>query len=78
MYAIEFEATVRDGKIDIPIEYTTRFSSGVKVILLAEEREKIAQTKAKKESGFGMLSKYANPSLWEQEADAWEQAISFL
>ena len=74
MYAIEFEATVRNGKIEIPAEYMSRFSSDVKVILMAKEREKNAMVKEKKESGFGALSGYANPALWEQESGAWERA----
>jgi hypothetical protein len=72
MYAIEFEATVRNGKIEIPPEYTSRFSSDVKVILMAKERGK--NVKVKKESGFGALSSHANPALWEQESGAWERA----
>lgn len=74
MYAIEFEATVRDGKIEIPAEYMSRFSSNVKVILMVKEREKNAMAKEQKESGFGVLSGYANPALWEQESSAWERA----
>ena len=74
MYAIEFEATVRDGKIEIPAEYMGRFSSGVKVILLAKEQEKGTMAKEKNESGFGALQGYANPALWEQESGAWERA----
>ncbi|MDR2648189.1 MAG: hypothetical protein LBB94_00490 [Clostridiales bacterium] len=76
MYAIEFEATVRDGKIEIPAEYTSRFSSGVKVILMAKEREKSAKVKVKNESGFGALSGHANPALWKQESGAWERAAA--
>lgn len=76
MYAVEFSATVRDGKIEIPAEYMNRFSSDVKVILLAKEQESSAKRKINtKESGFGALSHYANPSLWEQETNAWERAV---
>jgi hypothetical protein len=74
MYAIEFKATVRDGKIEIPVEYMSRFSSDVKVILMATERKKSAKAKTKRESGFGALSDYANPALGEQESGAWERA----
>ena len=37
MYAVEFQAKVRNGSIEIPKEYRTRFKERVRVILLAEE-----------------------------------------
>ena len=37
MYAIEFHTTVKNGIIQIPFEYQTRFQHRVKVILLAAE-----------------------------------------
>jgi hypothetical protein len=37
MYAIEFQATVKNGTIEIPEVYRDRFKERVRVILLAEE-----------------------------------------
>lgn len=37
MYAVEFQATVKNGTIHIPAEYRKKFRHRVKVILLAEE-----------------------------------------
>jgi len=37
MYAVEFQAKVKDGTIEIHEEYRTRFKERVRVILLAEE-----------------------------------------
>lgn len=37
MYAVEFQAKVKNGSIEIPKEYRARFKERVRVILLAEE-----------------------------------------
>jgi hypothetical protein len=37
MYAVEFQATIKDGTIEIPEVYRHRFKERVRVILLAEE-----------------------------------------
>ena len=37
MYAVEFQATINDGIIEIPEVYRHRFKERVRVILLAEE-----------------------------------------
>jgi hypothetical protein len=37
MYAVEFQATIKDGTIEIPEVYRHRFKEHVRVILLAEE-----------------------------------------
>ena len=37
MYAIEFNAKIKDGTIDIPEEYRDQFKTSVRVILMAEE-----------------------------------------
>lgn len=76
MYAVEFNATVQDGKIEIPMNYKHQFSSEVKVILMKKEAEKASKIKAATtaDKGFGALAHLANPSLWEQEAGAWERA----
>jgi len=40
MYAIEFQATVKDGIIEIPRKYLRNLTTRVRVILLAEESPK--------------------------------------
>jgi hypothetical protein len=37
MYAVEFQAKIKDGTIEIPEVYRHRFKERVRVILLAEE-----------------------------------------
>ena len=77
MYAIEFNATVMDGKITIPPQYIPQFSvpNNVKVILMKKEPPPIVNMQgAEDDFGFGILSRYANPNLWEQESNAWERA----
>jgi hypothetical protein len=37
MYAVEFQAKIKDGTIEIPAVYRHRFKERVRVILLAEE-----------------------------------------
>jgi hypothetical protein len=37
MYAVEFQAKIKDGTIEIPEVYRHRFKEHVRVILLAEE-----------------------------------------
>lgn len=37
MHVVEFQAKIRNGTIEIPKEYRTRFKERVRVILLAEE-----------------------------------------
>ena len=37
MYAVEFQAQINDGTIEIPEAYRHRFKERVRVILLAEE-----------------------------------------
>ncbi len=39
MYAVEFQAKVKDGTIEIPEVYRHRFKDRVRVILLAEEEK---------------------------------------
>jgi hypothetical protein len=43
MYAVEFQAKIKDGTIEIPEMYRNRFKSRVRVILLAED-ESTAET----------------------------------
>ena len=37
MYAVEFQAQIKNGTIEIPETYRSRFKEHVRVILLAEE-----------------------------------------
>ena len=79
MYAVEFDANIMDGRIEIPAEYQKQFSTphNVKVILMKKEAAHTAKphNAAAQDSGFGSLSRYANPTLWEQESRAWERAV---
>jgi hypothetical protein len=43
MYAVEFQAKIKDGTIEIPEMYRNRFKTRVRVILLAED-ESTAET----------------------------------
>jgi hypothetical protein len=42
MYAVEFQAKIKDGTIEIPEMYRNRFKERVRVILLAEEESTTA------------------------------------
>ena len=39
MYAVEFHTTIDNGVIKIPVEYQGKFGKGVRVILLAEDKD---------------------------------------
>ena len=39
MYAVEFQAIVRDGIIEIPEEYREQLNGHIRVILLTEEKD---------------------------------------
>lgn len=39
MYAIEFPAKIKDGMIEVPLQYRSRLQEKVKVIILMEESE---------------------------------------
>ena len=63
MYAIEFQAKVRDGTIEIPAQYQDKVKEMVRVIILTEETEEKAnlidqllQTPLRQE-GFQPLSR---------------------
>ena len=38
MYAVEFQAKIKDGNIEVPDEFKERFQNEVRVILLANEK----------------------------------------
>jgi hypothetical protein len=40
MYAIEFTTSVRNGMIQIPVQYRDKLRDMVRVIILADKREK--------------------------------------
>jgi hypothetical protein len=39
MYAVEFQAIIKDGHIEVPPEYQGNFSNGVRVILLQADSQ---------------------------------------
>ena len=43
MYAIEFQATIKNGVIEIPHQYRKHLSKRVRVILLVEEAPKATE-----------------------------------
>ncbi len=50
MYAIEFEATIRNGMIPIPVQYRAQLQSRLRVIVLQEESAMITDTRKKKDA----------------------------
>jgi len=75
MYAVEFDAVVENGKIDIPAQYQNKFISTVKVILLKPEYINNNAGQTKPTNGFGALAHRANPALWEFEKGAFERNV---
>lgn len=39
MYAVEFQARIKDGMIEIPSQYKDKLKEVVRVIILSEEKE---------------------------------------
>ncbi|MDR0822268.1 MAG: hypothetical protein LBN20_00605 [Endomicrobium sp.] len=72
MKSIEFSATIIDGIINVPSQYR-EFPASVKVVLM--ENVKKQNAKEVSDDGFGSLSHFANPKLWEEEKHAWENAV---
>ena len=44
MYAVEFQAMIQNGTIQVPYQYQQRFKKPVRVILLTEQEEESAPT----------------------------------
>lgn len=44
MAAVEFQATIRDGVIQVPAEYMEQFTDGVRVILMADTSRRPTDT----------------------------------
>ncbi len=77
MFAIEFEAEINDGKIQIPKKYLNKLTSNVKVIILNSSQNDIKEnnnTNAK-QSAMGILKEFADISLIDTEKDAWGKAV---
>ena len=77
MYAVEFNAKILDGKIEVPMEYLRTLVSDVKVIMLYETppNSHVKQSDSENKSIKGIISKYANPELIPLEKTAWEEAV---
>ncbi|MCB0092620.1 MAG: hypothetical protein KDE54_32255 [Caldilineaceae bacterium] len=43
MYAVEFQTTIKNGMIEIPVEYQRHLRQSVRVILLAEDAAQTAK-----------------------------------
>ena len=72
MNSAEFEATIKDGKIDVPRQYQNKFFTNVKVFILDN------MTFAKNPTtdyGFGALSELADSSRRAKEKDAWRNRV---
>lgn len=46
------------------------------IITVLDEFMESVPAKEEKQSARGALNQYANPVLWDQEADAWERAVA--
>jgi len=79
MYAVEFNAQITDGKIEIPKEYLQKFDSNVRIIMLSEYPKSysvnLEDAEKKNKSLKGILNKYANPELISLEKEAWGKAV---
>jgi hypothetical protein len=77
MNTTEFRAKIKNGKIDVPLQYQNKFDSDVRVIILNRDYENTIATQKNSgpAKGFGALAHRAAPSLWEQEEGAWERAV---
>ena len=71
MHAAEFEAVVKDGKIEIPQQYEGKFFQ-VKVFVMDALQTK--KSPVKSGYGFGALAGLANPALWDKEQGAGKRA----
>ncbi len=49
MYAIEFEATVKNGMIKVPRRYASRLRTRLRVIVLQEEPSRVSDPRMRKE-----------------------------
>jgi hypothetical protein len=67
MHTAEFEAVVKDGKIELPRQYQGKFFQ-VKVFVMDALLTK--KPAAKSGHGFGALTGLANPALWDKEQGA--------
>lgn len=52
MYGIEFQATIKNGLIEIPPEYRAQFAADVRVILLTKEMVKALPPRGQRPFGL--------------------------
>jgi len=76
MYAVEFNAKIDNGKIEVPTEYLWEPISDVRVIMLYENPIPAKQNNSGRgnKSIKGIISQYANPELIPSEKEAWGEA----
>ena len=72
MYAIEFNAEIKDRYIKIPDNENFDFQR-VRVVLIAEPDA--VNKKSENKSALGILHKYANPDLQHLEKNAFADAM---
>ena len=76
MNAVEFNAIIDNGKIDIPDEYLQELGSEVKIIMLYDNLDNANKKKNNKKSIKGILNKYADQELVPLEKEAWGEATN--
>ncbi|MDE7311229.1 MAG: hypothetical protein K2N87_06365 [Eubacterium sp.] len=64
-----------DGKMIQPLGEFPAKKNQKLIITVLDEFMSETSVKEKRKSARGVLSKYANPVLWEQEKMAWEKAV---
>jgi len=75
MEAIKLTKTIRSHTLQIS-ELDQFQGQTVEIIILAlEQTPRTKPVRTQKKSAGGMLSKYKNIELWEQESHAWERAV---
>lgn len=79
MQAFEFSTTIANGAIQLPKSFKKLESTNVRVIVLAEEPEKMANQKQKLQAVFTkmkrikMFESIENPTAWQKQLrDEWD------
>ena len=75
MEAIKLTKTIQSHTLQID-ELEQFQGQTVEIIILAlEQASRVKPLTTQKKTAGGMLSKYQNVELWEQESSAWERAV---
>ncbi|TDN95397.1 MULTISPECIES: hypothetical protein [Halomonas] len=72
MYAVEFEADIRDGVVKIPEEYKRLKNAHARIVVLVEEPETDAEVRAFSEHSASTIDEWRAPSVRPpSKAIAW-------